>query len=463
MQQFFSEDMMMTGKKISVLGAGVSGRALAELASDLGARVFVSDAKEIKAETAAAFEEKNIKWESGGNTDLVLDADEIVVSSGISPNAPILVKAREKRIKTIGELDFVSPYLYGIVIGVTGSNGKTTTTSMIGYYLEQMGYSVMTGGNIGNAVAHAAGKDYNFIVLELSSFQLHWAKEFSCDLAVITNLAPDHIDWHGSYENYVAAKANIINCLAPGGAAIFQKRDEEALHITRDDVLRFPLFWGEDDPHTPGIYLDDGVRAAWINGGDCKMKHRIFMFDDVKLLGRHNLENAAMALGSLALFNVPDVPPEVISSYVPPKHRCAYAGEVKGITFVDDSKGTNVAATVTAMTSLSGTKIIILGGQGKGEDYAPLADAVKENCRAAVLLGSEKEKIAKALDAAGFSDYKTVSDMEEAVRCAFDTAQSGETVLLSPACTSWDMYPSYNVRGEHFCEIAKKIIEAEAK
>ncbi len=456
-----TENMQLAGKRITVIGAGVSGRALAELAAERGAEVFVSDIKEPDAAVVKSFAEKGIKWEGGGNTQAALEADEIIVSSGISPKAPILEAARARGVAVKGELDFVSPYLSGIVIGVTGSNGKTTTTSMIGYYLSQMGYSVMTGGNIGNAVAHAAGKEYDFIVLELSSFQLHWAKEFICDFAVVTNLAPDHIDWHGSYENYVAAKANLLNCLAPGGGAIYQSRDEEALNIARDDIKRYPLYWGEKDPHQRGVYLDDGVKAAWVNGGGCRMKRRLFFFDDVKLLGKHNLENAAMALGVLALFNAGDVPPALIGSYVPPKHRCAFAGEARGLTFVDDSKGTNVAATVTAMASLPGTKVIILGGQGKGEDYAPLAAAVKEYARAAVVLGSEKEKIAAALTAAGVADYKLAADMEEAVKTACALAAAGDTVLLSPACTSWDMYPSYNVRGDHFCAIVKEIIGSE--
>ena len=202
------EESQIQGKRITVVGAGVSGRALAELAAKLGAKVFVSDAKELPEETKKLFESAGIDYECGGNTERALEADEVVVSSGISPKAPIVAEALKRGMRVTGELDFVNPYLSGIVIGVTGSNGKTTTTSMIGYFLEKLGYSVMTGGNIGNAVAHAAGRDYDFIVLELSSFQLYWAREFMCDLAIVTNLAPDHIDWHGSYENYVASKAN---------------------------------------------------------------------------------------------------------------------------------------------------------------------------------------------------------------------------------------------------------------
>ena len=168
-----------------------------------------------------------------------------------------------------------------------------------------------------------------------------------------------------------------------------------------------------------------------------------------------------MAAGALAIFNTPEITPELMGSYVPPKHRCAFAGKLRGVTFVDDSKGTNVAASITAMTSLPGTKVMILGGQGKGEEYAPLAEAVKQNARAAVILGTEKEKIASALAAAGFENYSLVKDMDEAVRSAWKLAQEGDTVLLSPACTSWDMYPSYKARGEDFCRVVEEIIESE--
>lgn len=450
------EEKKLAGKKISIIGAGVSGRALAELAASMGAEVFISDSKAISCEVKKGFEKNGIAWEEMGNTAKALAADEIVVSSGISPEIPVLRRAPEQGLKVTGELDFLSPFLSGIVIGVTGSNGKTTTTSMLGYYLEKLGYSVLTGGNIGNAAAHAANREFDFIVLELSSFQLHWAESFVCDLAIVTNLAPDHIDWHGSCENYFAAKAKLIKCLVPGGAAIYQQRDEQLLNI-KEGVQKFPLRWGEEDPHQQGVYLDDKVQASWINGGGCRMKRKLFTFDEVKLPGRHNLENTAMATAALALFNIPELSPELLGSYIPPKHRCAPAGTISGVTFIDDSKGTNVAATVTALTSLSGSKIIILGGQGKGEDYAPLAAAVKEYTHGAVLLGAEKEKIAAALEAAGAESFSLAKDMEEAVRLAFSKATEGDTVLLSPACTSWDMYPNYNERGEDFCRCVKKL------
>lgn len=453
-------DLAYKGKRLSVVGAGVSGRSLAELAKKLGTDVFVSELKEMPQETAEALGSLGIKWESGGNTRKLLEADEIIVSSGIPSDIPILLEASSQGIPVTSELDFVYPFLSGKIIAITGSNGKTTTASMTGYFLERSGAASMTGGNIGNPAANAAFTDTDHIVLELSSFQLSRLERFMCDVAVVTNLAPDHIDWHGSYEKYVEAKANVIRRLKEGGAAICQKRDCEALGVGHGRT--FPLIWAGPDPSARGIYLDSESSAAYLCKDAGTEPIKLFDFKAVRLLGSHNIENTAMAAASHALLGFGTPAPEVISAYEPPKHRCAFAGRSRGITYVDDSKGTNVAATVTAMSSLEGDKVMILGGKGKGEDYAPLAEAVLKYAKGAVLLGEEKEKIALALDGAGFNNYSMVSTMEEAVEAASRIAAPGDTVLLSPACTSWDMYPNYGARGDHFCSIVKGIIERDS-
>lgn len=449
-----SGDNTLKGKRISIIGAGVSGSELALLAARLGAGVFVSDSGAIKEEKLSLFHDGGIGCEGGANTERALDADLIVVSSGISPEIPIIKEAASKNIPVMGELDFVYPYLSGKIIAVTGSNGKTTTASMIGFFLEELGYNALTGGNIGNAVAKAAGKDYEYIVLELSSFQLHWAKTFRTDIAIVTNLAPDHIDWHGSYEKYVEAKSKIIRLLKKDGKAIYQERDGYELSAVGGIALSWinPCLINR-------IYMDDVGNCAKLRLDGAETK--LFDFSDVKLLGRHNLENTAMALAALRSCGVA-VPPELISRYIPPAHRCAYAGEAGGVTFVDDSKGTNVAASVTAMSSLPNSKVVILGGKGKGEDYAPLAAAVKKYASWAVLLGEEKEKIAAALKEAGFDSFTFAAEMDEAVETAYSKASAGETVLLSPACTSWDMYPNYGARGDHFVRAIREIIKREA-
>lgn len=448
----FKNDLL-SGKKIAVLGAGISGRSLAHLAVKLGAEVFVSDSSSVRPEIADEFKKLGVSWESEGNTEKIFEADEIVISSGISLDAPVLAEAKKRAVRLTGELDFVFPYLSGRIIAVTGSNGKTTTVSMTGFLLEKSGYRCHTGGNIGNAAANAACKDFDFIVLELSSFQLARAESFKCDVAVVTNLAPDHIDWHGSYENYVDAKANVIRCLSSRGAAIYQKRDELALCVRAD--RKFPLSWQEDEISDSGILIDENRGAAYLI--DKGQEKHLFKFHDLRLLGRHNLENCAMSVASLALSDV-DVNGLPIAEYKAPGHRCAFAGEADGVTFVDDSKGTNVAASVAAMSSLPGEKVVILGGKGKGEEYAPLAEAVKKYAVWAVLIGSEKEKIAAALDFAGYTSYSKADDMVTAVKEAHDRAAPGQTVLLSPACTSWDMYPNFEARGDHFVSVVKEII-----
>jgi len=277
----------------------------------------------------------------------------------------------------------------------------------------------------------------------------------------VTNLAPDHIDWlRFLTKKYVEAKANVIRSLVPNGHAIYQERDAKALSVPKG--MGYPLSWGKPENGRKGIYLDRESSAAFICVNEGEMPLRLFGFEAVKLLGSHNIENTAMASAVLVLLGYGPADPPIISDYQPPKHRCAFAGSFKGITFVDDSKGTNVAATVTAMSSLEGSKVIILGGQGKGEDYAPLAEAVLKYAKSAVLVGEEKEKIASALDAAGYKSYTIVSNMEEAVEKAYMNAMTGDTVLLSPACTSWDMYPNYGARGDHFCELVKGIIERDS-
>lgn len=441
-------------KKISVIGAGVSGTELALFAARLGAGVFVSDSDEISGERQERFAASDIGWESGANTHRALEADLLLVSSGISPAVPILREAFAKNLRVQGELDFLYPFIQGKIIAVTGSNGKTTTASMTGFFLERLGYDCLTGGNIGRAAALAAGEKHEFVVLELSSFQLYWAGQFRADVAIVTNLAPDHIDWHGSYENYVKAKAKIIGLLKPSGKAIYQERDGAALCAEPG----LPLSWSKPSA-SGGICLDEAASCAWlVYGGHTK---KLFDFSDVGLLGKHNLENTAMSLAAAACFGI-EVPPRLLAEYSPPAHRCAYAGEAGGITFVDDSKGTNVAASVTAMSSLPGRKVVILGGRGKGEDYAPLAEAVVKYASWAVLLGAERENIAAALRQAGYEAFTVVSDMDEAVGAAYEKASGGETVLLSPACTSWDMYTDYGARGDHFVRAAAELIKRKA-
>lgn len=446
----------MSNYKVSIIGAGVSGQGLALLAKNLGFEVFVSEQKNINDEIKNLFNEKNINFEENGNTEKVFEADEILISSGISPKSEILIAAQKRGAKLTGELDFVLPHIKAKnLICVTGSNGKSTVTSLTGHILNKAGLKAGTGGNLGTASSSFTSENFDAVVLELSSFQLARAeKNLGSKISIVTNIAPDHIDWHGSFENYVEAKSRVLKLRDPEGWGIIQDRDFEILNASGNLIT---LSWKKEPKHNSRghIFMNEDAHEALLTL-DGKSR-KLFDFSDTTLIGSHNLENVAMCLCAAKLMGVKiDDAKNLLDGFKPLPHRCEYAGTINGVTYIDDSKGTNVDASVTAMKCIKGRKIIILGGQGKGEEYSNLAATVKNECDFALLIGEEAPKIQKALEDAGFKDFKRVLTMEDAVNEAEKLAKPGMVVLLSPACTSWDMYKSYKARGEHFCKIVRE-------
>ena len=444
-----------TGKKLVIIGAGVSGQGLALLARSLGANVLVSEQRTITDEAKEFFTQNDITYEEVGHSQRVFDGtDEILISSGIPPQSEILHEAANHAIKMTGELDFVLPHIRtSKLLCVTGSNGKSTVTSLIGHILTRAGLKAGAGGNLGTASAKFTQEDFDAVVLELSSFQLARATHnMHSRVAIITNLAPDHIDWHGSYEAYVEAKSRVLTLRDPEGWGIIQDRDAEILKPSGKIIT---LSWNEKPEHafTGHIFMSEASAFLTLDG----QTRKIFDYEDTTLIGSHNLENVAMSLCAVNLIHDISNVKSLLDGFRPLPHRCEDAGTLNGVKYIDDSKGTNVAATITAMTSIRGRKIIILGGQGKGEDYAPLAEAVKAQCDGAVLIGEEAGKIQAALESAGYTSFHRVNSMEEAVETAARLASPGMVVLLSPACTSWDMYKSYKARGEHFCRIVREM------
>ena len=444
-------------QKVSVIGAGVSGQGLALLAHNLGYEVLVSEKKTISPEAKSLFTENNIAFEEG-HSDKVFDSDMILISSGIPPQSEILREAEKRGANLTGELDFVIPHIRtNNLVCVTGSNGKSTVTSLIGHVLNRSGLKSGTGGNLGTSSARFTQEDFDAVVLELSSFQLSRAtKNLHAKVAIITNLAPDHIDWHGSYEAYVEAKSRVLTLRDPNGWGIIQDRDYDTLRPSGKIIV---LSWNETPNHkTEGHIFMAGDRAILTINGESST---LFTYTDTTLIGSHNLENVAMTLCAVKLLGVDVSRAEfLLEGFRPLPHRCEDAGTLCGVQYIDDSKGTNVAATITAMKCIPGRKVIILGGQGKGEDYAPLAEAVKSECDYAVLIGEEAPKIQEALEHESYTNFRRVKDMEEAVNVSQSLATPGMVVLLSPACTSWDMYKSYKARGEHFCKIVREKIES---
>jgi UDP-N-acetylmuramoylalanine--D-glutamate ligase len=443
-------------KRITVIGAGVSGTALALLARGLGAEVFVSEERNtLASDTLERLRNAKIDWELGGHSRRAFEADTLLLSSGISPSAFCVEEAGRRGVSVMGELDFVIPQIGGSIIGITGSNGKSTATALAGHILQKMGFQVGVGGNLGEAASRFAQKTFDYVVLELSSFQLHWAHNLRSAVGVVTNLAPDHIDWHGSYRNYVAAKAKLISLQDSAGWSIVQDRDCEALQIERLDKT-VVLSWNERPKNGAAGHIFMGKSLAVLRLGG--KEHPLFRYDETALLGNHNLENVAMALATAYLLDIVvlDVG-KVLADFVSLPYRCELVSTINGVTYVNDSKGTNVAASVTALTSIGGRKIAILGGQGKGEDYGALAEAVVKEAEAVVLIGAEKDRIDAALKRSGFTNTHQAADMETAVLLARKLARPGMVVLLSPACTSWDMYESYKKRGEHFNAIVRSL------
>ena len=445
-------------QKVSVIGAGVSGQGLAILAHNLGYDVLVSEMKTITPEAKSLFNENNIAYEEG-HSQKVFESDMILISSGIPPQSEILKEAEKRGVTLTGELDFVIPHIKTHnLICVTGSNGKSTVTSLTGHVLNRAGLKAGTGGNLGTSSARFTSENFDAVVLELSSFQLARAtKNLHAKIAVITNLAPDHIDWHGSYEAYVEAKSRVLTLRDANGYGIIQDRDYD---ILRPSGKIITLSWDEKPGHdSEGHIFMGNDRATLTIGGETSA---LFKYTDTTLIGSHNLENVAMTLCAVKLLGV-DVANRakfLLEGFRPLPHRCEDAGTLGGVQYIDDSKGTNVAATITAIKSIPGRKIIILGGQGKGEDYGALAEAVKSECDYAVLIGTEAPKIQQALTEAGYTKFQRVKDMEEAVNVSQSLATPGMVVLLSPACTSWDMYKSYKARGEHFCRIVREKINS---
>lgn len=440
--------------RISVVGAGVSGVSLAILAEELGNQVLVSDMKDIQDSAKEKLESAGISFEIGHKK--AFEVDLMLLSSGIPPASAVVTEALERGIEVMGELEFVLPKLDGKIIGVTGTNGKSTTTTLISHLLHGS-FKVASGGNLGEPpLSEFAGRKFDYIVLELSSFQLHYLKRTSdpkCIAAVITNLAPDHLDWHGGYEKYVEAKSRLLSLLNGEGAAFVRDVD---IHQLRPENRTFALSWEKPINIAHGYIRMENERACIVEGGKSS---DLFSYSNSPLLGKHNLENIAYSIAlvkKVSTISDEDILSRLLT-YKGLPHRCELVGDVGGVRYVNDSKGTNVGAAVTALESIDEPKIIILGGKGKGEDYSLLARKVKERAKLAIVIGSEREVIARALNAADVYDAKVVETLEEAVKIASKIAVSGDVVLLSPACTSWDQYKNFGERGEHFKSLVSNI------
>ena len=436
-------------KKIVILGAGESGTGSAVLARQKGFDVFVSDMGEVKEKYRDLLNSHGIRWEEGLHTeDEILTADEVIKSPGVREDAPIIVKLRERGVPVISEIEFAGRYAEGLKICVTGSNGKTTVTNLIYHILQKAGKKAAMTGNVGNSFAMAVAEGgYDYYVIELSSFQLDGMYDFRADIAVLMNITPDHLDRYGyNLQNYIDSKFRITRN---------QRKTDKLIYWADDPIIRKELDAGEYGmellPFSAAV--SEGM-TAWIENDELIInyhtKTKLMTIHDLALRGRHNIFNSmAAAIAGKVLTIRNEVIRESLSDFQGVEHRLEPVITVCGINFINDSKGTNVNSTWYALECMETDVVWIAGGIDKGNDYSELFPVVKQKVRAIVCLGKDNRKIIEA-----FSDIVPTiveaSSMVEAVRSSYYLARKGQTVLLSPACASFDLFNNYEDRGRQF-------------
>jgi len=444
--------MNVAGKKVLVVGAARSGIACAKFLSARGATVALNDAQPIEkwSADALALKKEGVGCFAGELPGWLLDQlDLVVISPGVPTKAIPLRYAERAGAEVIGEVELASRYLKGRIVAITGSNGKTTTTSLIAELLKHAGVPTLVGGNIGTPLISLveSSRDDGWAVVEMSSFQLETINEFHSTVAVALNVTPNHMDRYESFTDYAAAKHRIFMNQGPGDVAILNADDEVVSSWAkglRADVTCFSVSRQLEE----GLFLRGQEIVSRAPGGE----RVLLMASEMKLRGLHNVENvlAAVAAG-LACGAAPDSMRETIRNFQPVEHRLEFVAEVEGVKFYNDSKATSVDATVKALEAFAdeaGKIVLILGGRGKKAPYAPLALLVRDRVRKLILVGEDAETIERELGE--FAPSERAGNMNEAATAAFQAAQAGDTVLLAPACASFDMFASYEERGKIF-------------
>lgn len=448
----------LKSKSVLVVGMGKSGRAATMALCDCGAVVCVQDSNTADKMDAAFIEylnSHNVKMFFGEIPEDMSAYDMLVLSPGVSTDLPFINAARTAGAEIIGELELAYRLSDARYAAITGTNGKTTTTTLVGEIFKASGRLTSVVGNIGNPVvseAMNAGAE-NWMVAEVSSFQLETTHEFRPEVSAILNLTPDHLNRHKTMEAYGAAKARVFA----------NQTDDQFLVINYDDKLCYSL--AEDCRATIvpfsrkellkyGAYLDDGM--LMINDGKNVLK--ICRAEELRIIGNHNVENvlAAAAICYWAGIDMKTIT-ETVKSFPGVEHRIEFCGTINGAKYYNDSKGTNVDASVIAIKALKKNIILIAGGDGKAQDFTELAAHLNGPVKAMVLLGRDAPIIEEAARKAGFTAIYNEADMESVVRRCYELAEEGDNVLLSPACASWDMYKSYEVRGRHFKDCVKEL------
>ena len=453
----------LEGELVAVVGLAASGRAAACLALEKGGEVHVSDLRTDTATHArgAELRARGAEVELGSHpVDRIAGAGTVVVSPGIRPDASVLSELGERGVRWISEPEFAFRFFDGPLIAVTGTNGKTTTASLVAHLLEEDGLDVALGGNIGAAFGPPASelalreRSPAWYVVEMSSFQLGAIDRFTPDIGVMTNLAPDHLDWYPSVESYYADKANLFRNAGDDSRWVLNG-DDPAVAALAEGVPGRRFFFSRTSGGRPGAYLDGDMLTLDVSGEAEALGH----VEDIALLGAHNVQNAlaAATTARLAGASTESIRRGLATAKALP-HRTEKVAEAKGVRWVNDSKATNVAAAQSAITSLDGALLVLLGGKDKGEDFSTLVAALSKADARVLTFGQAGPRIFQALD--GHVPVELlVGGFDEVMEAAAQAAVSGTTVLLSPACSSFDMFESYEERGAGFAALARAISE----
>ncbi|MFA5815168.1 MAG: UDP-N-acetylmuramoyl-L-alanine--D-glutamate ligase [Bacteroidales bacterium] len=436
-------------EKIVILGAGESGVGSAILARKAGFSVLVSDAGKIKPDYKQTLLDMDFELEEGGHTEArILEANTVIKSPGIPDKAPLIKLLHEKGIPVISEMEFAARYSRAKHICITGTNGKTTTTLMTYHILKEAGLNVGLAGNIGQSFARqVAEQDFDFYVLEVSSFQLDGMYDFRADIAILMNITPDHLDrYEYNFRNYVDSKFRIIRNMRTEDHFIFCGDDPVIREeIAKREILPQKLPFGFDQIYVPGAWVEGDELNIVINNNPFNMS--IF---DLSLQGKHNAYNSmASGIASRVLDIRKEAIRECLTDFQGVEHRLESVIKVHGIEFINDSKATNVNSTWYAMESMKGKVVWIVGGIDKGNDYSILHPLVREKVKSIVCLGKDNSKIHQSFDDL-IDTVVDTDNMEEAVRTAYYLAEEGNIVLFSPCCASFDLFENYEDRGRQF-------------
>jgi UDP-N-acetylmuramoylalanine--D-glutamate ligase len=446
--------------KVTVLGIARSGLSAAKAAMRLGYDVFISDIGKPDNIYLKELEKLHISFETDGHSSSVYDSDLIVVSPGIPINAEVIKKAYSNGIEVIGEIEFAYRHLNVPLIAITGTNGKTTTTTLIYNMLKNSGINVLIGGNIAPGIPLSSfigqDKNINFIVAEISTFQLETIKRFNPIISVLTNITPDHIDRHITMDRYIKLKMRIFENHSKNDISIFNDMDfntRKYQFMIKGKVYRFSL-------------RNRDIKGTYIKGGkiyfyDDETYNELFDVSDIKFIGKHNIENvlAASCATVLAGGNVESIR-ETIKSTNSIPHRLEYLGNVNGIHFYNNSMCTNPVAFKSSLESLSNKNIILIaGGREKDTGLGEMGKSIVEHTKYTVLIGELKDKLEKEIIKYGYKNYSKTDDFEEAVSIAFKHANKDEVILLSPGAASFDMFKNFEDRGDQFKNIFKRMKE----